>query len=310
MMKRLFSLIAAFVICMCLLPLSVLDAHAADNDYQGWDGNWRASKLVDKEYGGSGLFSKDNRDTLEEKIQTCAKDLEMNILVYIGGNAFYSDDAVQSFCNDTYDMTFGNDTDGILYYIDLSGQSPARDCISTAGKAMLLYEKSKDEIFDHLDNYLPSSEQAIYESDIYNAVDSFLNQLRYYSENQPSSFTYYHDKNTGRYIYYQDGELMITTKKPLMLWMYIFLVCLAIGGIVGLITYFVAKNNYKFKNKTNPSIYLTPDNVRFTEKSDTLIRSYVTKHKIETSSGGGGGSRGGGGGGFHGGSHGGGVHHR
>jgi uncharacterized protein len=309
MMKRVFSLLASCVICLCLLPIFGLEAHAANNDYQGWDGNWRASKLMDNEYDNSGLFSSENTDILNEKIRTCARDLEMNILVYIGANAFYSDDAVQSFCNDTYDMNFGNDTDGILYYIDLSGQSPARDCISTSGKAMLLYEESKNDIFDHLDNYLPASGQTIYESDIYNAVDSFLNQLRYYSENQPSSFTYYHDKHTGRYIYYQDGELMITSKKPFMLWVYIFLVCLGIGGLVGLITYFVAKNNYKFKSKTNPSIYLATDNVRFTDRSDTLIRSYVTKHKIETSSGGGGGSRGGGGG-FHGGSHGGGVHHR
>ena len=308
MMKRVLSLIASCVICLCLLPFTMLDAHASNNDYQGWDGNWRASKLVDNEYGGSGLFSNENKKALEEKIQTYAKDLEMNILIYIGGNAFYSDDAVQSFCNDTYDMTFGNDTDGILYYIDLSGNSPARDCISTAGKALLLYEKNKNEIFDHLDNYLPSSGQAIQEQDIYDAVNSFLSQLSYYSEYRPSSFSYYHDKNTGRYIYYKDGELMITDKKPFLLWMYILLVCLAIGGLVGIITYFVAKSNYKFKSKTNPSVYLANNDVNFTERSDTLIRSYVTKHKIETSSGGG--SRGGGGGGFHGGSHGGGVHHR
>jgi uncharacterized protein len=309
MIKRFISLIASCVICLCLVPFCGLDAHAATNHYNGWDGDWRASKLVDNEYGGSGLFSQDNQNNLNEKIRTYARDLEMNIIVYIGGQ-MRSDEDVQWFCKDTYTENFGEDTDGIIYYIDLSGQSPAGDCIASSGKAFLIYEKYKNEIFDHLDNYLPASGQAIHEQDIYDAVNSFLSQLSYYSEYKPSSFTYYHDKNTGRYIYYKDGEIMITESKPFALWLYIFLVCAAIGALVGLITYFVAKSRYKFKSKTNPRVYLAGNDVNFTERSDTLIRSYVTKHKIETSSGGG--SRGGGGGGSHhsGGSFGGGVHHR
>ncbi len=310
MMKRFMALIASCVICLCLLPLYGLDAHAADNYYKGWDGDWRSSKLIDNEYGGSGLFSQDNKNTLNENIRAYSRDLEMNIIVYIGGNPFYSDDDTEWFCRDTYTENFGTDTDGVIYYIDLSGSSPARDCIATSGKAILLYEKYKEEIFNHLDNYLPASGQQISEQDIYDAVNSFLSQLTYYSENKPSSFTYYHDKKTGKYFYYKNGELYITKSKPFTLWLYIFLVCAAIGAIIGLITYFVAKSRYKFKSKTNPSIYLAADAVRFTDRSDTLIRSYVSKHKIETSSGGG--SRGGGGfsGGHSSGGFGGGVHHR
>ena len=309
MMKRFISLIASCVICMCLLPFTVLNAHAEDNYYQGWDGDWRASKLVDNEYGNSGLFSQDNRNNLNEKIRTYARDLEMNIIVYIGG-MYRSDDDTEWLCRDTYTENFGEDTDGVFYYIDLSGKSPAYDYIATSGKAVLLYEKNKNDIFDHLDNYLPASGQPIYEQDIYDAVNSFLSQLSYYSENKPSSFAYYHDKKTGKYFYYKDGNFTVSKSKPFMIWMYIFLVCAAIGALVGLITYFVAKSRYKFKSKTNPSVYLAGNDVNFTERSDTLIRSYVTKHKIETSSGGG--SRGGGGGGSHhsSGGFGGGGHHR
>lgn len=309
MMKRLLSLMASCVICLCLLPLYGLDAHADDNQYQGWDGDWRASKLIDNEYGESGLFSNDNRNNLNEKIRSYARDLEMNIIVYIGGS-YRSDDDTEWFCRDTYTENFGEDTDGVFYYLDLSGKSPAYDYIATSGKAVLLYEKNIDDIFDHLDTYLPSSGQLIQEQDIYDAVNSFLSQLSYYSENKPSSFAYYHDKKTGKYFYYKDDEFIVSKSKPFMIWVYIFLVCAAIGALVGLITYFVTKSRYKFKSKTNPSIYLAGNDVNFTERSDTLIRSYVTKHKIETSSGGGG-SRGGfSGGGHSSGGFGGGGHHR
>ncbi|MDD7517867.1 hypothetical protein [Ruminococcus flavefaciens] len=309
MMKRLFSIISAVVICLCLLPMTVIHASAASNDYAGWDGNWQNSTLIDTEYnGGEGLFSEENKAALIEKIQDCSKKLEMNILVYVGGVYRY-DEVTKSFCDTQYDQTYGNDTDGVFYYIDLSGKSPAYDYISTAGKAILCYENYKENIFESLDYYLPSSGSTIYESDIYNAVDAFLNQLVKYAETSHSAFNYYHDKNTGRYVYYKDGKLMITDKKPPALWLMIALICSAIGALVGLITYFIAKNSYKFKSKTNPSIYLSPNDAHLSQNSDTFIRSYVTKHRIESNSGGG--SRGGGGG-HHsgGGSHGGGGHHR
>jgi uncharacterized protein len=88
----------------------------------------------------------------------------------------------------------------------------------------------------------------------------------------------------------------------------IWIVSAIIGLLTALITFLSSKGNYKFKAKTNPSIYLSKDNVNYTQKSDTHIRTYQTKRKIESSSGGGG-SRGGGGGGG-GGSHGGGGHSR
>ena len=208
MMKRLLSLIASCVICLCLLPLYGLDAHADDNQYQGWDGDWRASKLIDNEYGESGLFSNDNRNNLNEKIRSYARDLEMNIIVYIGGN-YRSDNDTEWFCRDTYTENFGEDTDGVFYYLDLSGKSPAYDYIATSGKAVLLYEKNIDDIFDHLDTYLPSSGQLIQEQDIYDAVNSFLSQLSYYSENKPSSFAYYHDKKRGKYFKFESRNNLL-----------------------------------------------------------------------------------------------------
>lgn len=304
-MKKLISLIASAVIFAGLLPLMGINAFAAVNDYNGWDGNWQNSCLIDIEFNdGKGLFDDTNFAILDEKVKECAKELEMNIIIYIGGS-YRSDASTMTFCNQAYENTFGEDTDGVFYYIDLSGKSPAYDYISTSGKVILLLEDHKEDIFSHLDNYLPASGNPVYESDIYNAVASFLNQLELYSEKEVSYFSYYHDTNTNRYIYYKDGELMITPSKPPALWLHIALICTGIGILIAFISYFAIKHAYKFKSKTNPSVYLSGNNVQFSEKSDTFIRSYTTKHKIESSSGGhhGGGHHGGG-------SHGGGGHHR
>lgn len=305
MIKRFLSLMASAIICLCLVPCLTANA-SSKNNYAGWDGDWQASMLVDNEYGSSGLFSDEYREDLTEEIQQYSKDLEMNIVVYIGGT-YRSDSETKPFCDDYYDSAYGNDTDGIMYYIDLSGKSPAYDYISTAGKCILLYEKNREDIFNYLDNYLPASGQTIEEYDIYQAVKAFLSELKYYYNQDHSKFEYYHDTSKGTYIYYKDGELQITTEKPLVLKLRILIVCSVIGFLTALITYLVSKSHYKFKNKTNPSVYLSSEAVRFNEKSDLLIRTYVTKHKIQSSSGGGG-SRGGGG--HSGGSHGGGGHHR
>lgn len=305
MMKKFLSVIAAAIMCLCLVPC--LSASAANNDYSGWDGNWENSTLIDDEYEGIGFFSDEYKQELNEAIQQYSKDLEMNIVVYIGGE-YRSDSNTKSFCDDYYDTMFGNDTDGILYYIDLSGKRPAYDYISTAGKCILLYEKNRESIFNYLDNYLPASGMPIEEYDIYQAVSAYLSELKYYSTQKHSKYEYYHDTNKGTYIYYKNGELQITTKKPPILVMRIWGVCSIIGLITALITYFAGKSNYKFKSKTNPGIYLSNQDINFTEKSDLLIRSYTTKHRIQSNSGGGGHRSGGG---HHsGGSHGGGGHHR
>ena len=300
-MKRIISLFMTVVVCVCMLSV-LTGCSEPENDYAGWNGNWQDSVLIDDK----GLFTEAENQQLCEEIQQKAKELEMNILVYVNGT-YRTDNETKGFCDDTYDAWFGNDTDGLMYYLDLSNKSPAYDYISTAGKAILLYEKSRESIFNHMDLYLPSSGQS-YESDkIYRAVEEFLSQLSVYAKSG-SHPSYYHDRNKGTYIYYKGGQLYITHKKPLILWIRIWIVSSIIGLITALITFLVSKGHYTFKSKTNPSIYLSKDAVHYTNRSDMHLRTYQTKHRISSSSGGGG-SRGGGG--HHsGGSHGGGGHHR
>ena len=81
---------------------------------------------------------------------------------------------------------------------------------------------------------------------------------------------------------------------------------------MALVVYFSIKSQYKFKTTPSPTTYVCHNKVKMDVQTDTFLREYTTKTKIETSSGGGGG-RSGGGSSHHssgGSSHGGGGRHR
>lgn len=294
-MKKALSALSAIVIMFSMLPVLGVNAFAVKNYAQGFDGDSGNSRLVDN----ANIFSAENEASLTEEIQRYSAELEMNIYIYVSGT-YRTDSQTEIFADDTYDETFGEDTDGVFYYLDLSGKQPAYDYISTSGKAVLIYEDVRESIFSYLDNYLPASGEAIYEDDIYDAVSGFLSCLDTYSSHDSTALEYYHDKSSGKYFYYKDGELVVSKSKPLAIWLNIALVSVLIGAVIALISYFITKSRYKFKASTNPNVYISRNESVFTNKSDVLIRTYVTKHKIESSSGG---SHGGGGGHSHSGGH-------
>lgn len=305
MMKRIISALCTLIITLSLLPVFTVPASAAHNYHQEFDGDVSGSGIIDEK----GIFEgyDEDLDALKSMIRETAEDLEMNIYVWVAGNS-RSDYSTEIFADDTYDEMFGEDTDGVFYYLDISGKSPAYDYISTSGKAVLLYQKKIESIFSSLDNYLPASGETVYEDKIYLAIQKFLGLLRDYADNTPGFLNYYHDSSSGKYFYYMGGEYVVTKSKPPALWLLIGVIGTGIGLITALICYFAIKSGYKFKKTTDPSVYVEKGRTNFLQQSDTFMRSYVTKHKIESSSGGG--SRGGGGGHSHSGGHGGGGHHR
>lgn len=306
MKKKLLFIIPALSLILAGAVVFNLFIRRGENLGKGFDGNSKNSCVL---VGSEDMFLYD-QDILEE-LDSLAKEysdkLDMNVCIYLSEEWYNSDNAVQIFCDDTYDEIYGEDTDGVFYMIDLSGSSPARDCISTSGKAVLLYEKELDDIFERINTHLPSGGNTAYPDDIDGAVREFLSQLERYGNKKPGIFSSYHDKSSGKYFYYRGGEFIVSKKRPPVANLLMLLITAVIGTVTGIITYFSIKSKYKFKTSANPGVYVSHEESRLTEQSDTFIRSYVTKHKIETSSGGGSSS---GGGHSHSGGHGGGVHHR
>lgn len=315
-MKRILSAAAAALIAVLfMLPLCMVNASAV-NTAAGWSGDSARSCVIDdvgvyKDYGYA-------LDKLNEEIKEYSERMQMNICVFIAGpDHRMSDSAEVQFCKDEYTERFGADTDGVFFFIDMSGKKPAYDYLATSGKAILFYQENVDDILDSACTFLPSSDSysadADYHADVSFAIREFWHQLEKYRDYFRAGLKYYYDSNTRKYIYYFNGELRITKFKPPAIYLRALLIALVGGGITNLITFFVAKRNYKFKSKTNPNIYLSKEESRFSTKDDIFLRTHTSKSHIPQSSGGsGGGHRSGGGfsGGGGGGSFGGGGRHR
>ena len=296
-------LIAVNIFLVALMIVILYFQSSAKTDIaKGFDGQSSNSNFVDN----ADII--ENSDDITELIQQTSEELQMNIYVYIAGSSDYnkSDYEIETFADSSYDEIFGEETDGVFYYIDLSGRSPAYDYISTSGKAVLLYQKNIDNIFSQLDNYLPASGQTVYSEDIENAIEEFLNLLKRYSNKIPSSMEYYYDESSGKYMFMKNGEFLVSRNKPITYNLFFMGICIIIGLVTTVIVYFVTKHRYKFKKSQNSMVYVKNEKTVFNKNIDMFIRTYTTKHKIETSSSSG--SRGGGG--HSGGGHGGGGHHR
>ncbi|MDE6036048.1 MAG: hypothetical protein K2G36_09095 [Ruminococcus sp.] len=305
-MKKSVLIIVNIILVIAVIAIFIIQSSAKTDISKGFDGNYLNSTFIDN----TGLV--ENPDELTTLVQQTAQQLEMNICIYSAGqeDSYRSDSGIKNFADTSYDDTFGEDTDGVFYYMDVSGKSPACDHISTSGKAILMYQDNIDGIFTRLDNYLPASTEPVTAEHIENAVKCFLSALEDYSTYK-STFEYYYDSTSGKYMFMKNGEVVVSADKPPVYNMFFMLICLAIGAGIALITYFVIASNYKFKKSQNAVIYARNGNTVFRRKSDDFIRTYTTKHKIETSSGSSSG-RSGGGGSHHSssGGHGGGSHHR
>ena len=301
-------IIIGTVIGLCLIDYFCAFCTNSKNLYNGYSDS-SPSGITDE----NGIFRDDpaELERLSKIVRETSAKLDLNILIFLPDSTkkYYTDDDVRDFTANKYNDTFGEFTDGLLYYIDISGKSPACDDIAKSGKASLVYtEDICQNIFYALDEYLPPSYGPVYPEHITNAVEHFCSLLETnYSESRASEPYYDATADVPTYTYYRNGKTYITKSKPPAKKLFICIVGELTGGLTALIIFLCTKGKYKFKSKTNPGIYLNNQDVHFIEKSDVLIRSYVTKHKIESSSGGGGGGFRGGGGGGH--SHGGSISH-
>lgn len=304
-MRRFISAAAALIVMLLFVPSFTISASAAKNYAQGWDGNYEKSELIDN----AGIFSSQQIESLNELIRICSQDTSQNIMVYVAGpGEFRSDYDTDIFADDSYDEIYGEDTDGVFFYMDFTGKKPAYDCFSTSGKASMVYGDHMNTILnDAGDHFPPSSvtDYKAYSDDIAEGVISFLNDLNFYNNSYRSSLgEYYRDDNTGKYFYYKHGKLYITKSKPPTMKLSAFIIAIFIGGLVTVIVYFTTKASYKFKASTSASVYVSKEEMERFGWQDQFIRSYQTRTRIESNSGGGGGrSHSGGGGRSHSGGH-------
>ena len=305
MIKRIASFISAMFLVIIILPSMNVSAEMLT-------GYPAESGLIDE----LGLYSNDTTtfEQLDSLIKKKGDELGLNLIVFLAGKHRSEEDTI-IFADDSYDEIFGEDTDGVFYYLDLSGYSPATDRISTSGKAVFYYDDSTDEIFSKLDYYLPASGSEIIPDDIANAVVEYTNCLSRYADSDPSVFDVHYDEFKDTYAYFKHGQYVVSDHKPLVVYFRPFCKSLLASFIISLIIYLITKSRYKFKGTVDPKIYVANNQTKFTEKQDIFIRKDTSRTRISSESSGGGGGGGshrssGGSHHSHSGHHGGGSHHR
>lgn len=262
-------------------------------------------------YDEGGWLDSEEYNTCLSYLQNAADTTGMNVAMVLGSQS-RSEYTIESLADASYDELFGPGTDGLLYYMDLSGADSPYDYISTCGMGQMYYTNDStydriNAIFDVVFPYLtPAGSE-----DVPGAVEAFADEVIYYYEQGIPDRYYVYDDVYDEYYYVEDGQLQTSATKP-----YISvegLLALTAGGllvglIAALITFFGVKMHYRFKSALTPTAYVNRKNLVFHHQYDRFVREYTTRTKIESSSGGG--RSGGGGGGRSSGGHGGGGRHR
>ena len=322
-MKKAGSALAVFItIVAVIVGLFLFDTFVANlsskNLYEEFtEDDISKSGIIDEH----GIFASNQSllRNLESEIQECARNNNMNILVFLpdSSRSYYSDSQTEYFTTKEYNEVFGENTDGLLYYLDISGKRPAYDDIATSARANLVFTDSVcDRIFNSLDPYLPSSysTEPLDPEKIGEAISEFCSCVdRYNTSSTRQSYYYVADADPKVYVYTKSGRTYVTRSAPPIKKWPVLIFSELLGALVSLIVYLISKHNYKFKSKTNPRIYLPGGAINLSQNADIFQGTHTTKTRIESSSGGsrsGGYHHSGGGGGHHGGSVGHHGHHR
>lgn len=299
---KLFSLLTAVFIAASFL-ITASAAPYSRSDF--CSGNYYISNNVYFK-DDSGTFNDTQKQMLTSMFEKTADDIGFNIGVYCGGKHLSdstTEKVTQAGVKRVFDVTAADVYNGTVFlYVDLDGKSSPYDYMCSYHEAYVYYTDSAYsdrmlKILHAMQKHFPKSGEAIVSTDIYNGLEEFCNQLRYYKSKGPESGAYYEDDLNGGYVYYKNGAFVKASMKPYNKWYIGLLVGLAVGAIIAACISIGVKKHYKFKSSTSASVYTAQNKIFMRESQDIFIGKTVTKTKIESRSGGGGGGFGGGGGG-------------
>lgn len=304
MKKSRTGIITAVLSLFLLLSVAAVPVFAAGGTSAVDENAEYLSTVIDD----AGILQDAQLISLNEKIRSASDETGLNLCVVISGFDL-TDADTETWTDSFYDSHYGPDTDGIIYYLDLSLSGTAYDYISTSGKAILLYKNEYDSMFTDLDPYLPHSGQIPEPDQIYMAVSEIIDLFVKYGDEKPGFWDYGYDPGTDKYVYYRNGKTIISKKAPAPVMLTRLIIPFFLGCIAAAIFFFTVRKHYVFKPSHNSRTYVSGNDTHFTQSEDRFVNSYVTHVRIDnsTSGGSGGGSHSSGGGG---GSHGGGGHHR
>lgn len=246
------------------------------------------------------LFDEEEFDELNELVRDTAKEINMYVCIVLAPDNS-TDYQIEEFSELFYEELFGENTDGVIYYIPVSLYDSTYHYISASGLARLVYtdyendgyDNRIDDIFDNIQPYIDRSSSTAYATGISNGIKEFCSSLEYFNEKGPKKFYYSYDKYDDEYLYLKGEDVVISRTKPFYAIIKYAPIGLLVTAIVALISILSIKSSYKFRKSFSSSSYVEKDNTMFNVRTDTFIREYTRKTRIQSSSSGGGRSGGG-----------------
>lgn len=263
-------------------------------------------------YDESNCLGAEEKNTCTARMQSAADTTGMHIAIIISTEK-RSEAVIESIAEEVYDSVFGEKTDGICYYMDLSGYD-AYDYISTSGLGQFYYTDSYsnnriDRIYSAVDKYM----YPVGNEDPAGAIQEFAEQLEYYYQQGIPEQYYIYDEDEHVYYHVENGILITTKGKPYLNWNTAFLAMAAamgFGVLIAIFVYVAIRARYTFQYSLSPTNYVNKKTVVYRQQHDRFIQSRITKTQTspDNRSHHNGSHHGGGGHSHHG--HGGGGHHR
>ncbi|MGX2944010.1 TPM domain-containing protein [Enterococcus alishanensis] len=219
----------------------------------------------------AGLFNDSEIQELSQKADELDQQIKGRVFILTTDT---NEEEPRKFANQNLMQRVGKDNNGALLLIDMNQR---KVYLTTSGNMIdYLTDKRVDDILDDVQTNLQ-------DSDYYNAGNAFLTKSAKFVSHGVPQGSYRIDEKTGKITYYKS----ITPLEAI-----ISLVAAAIAGIAFFIfvrlRYQLKSGNFRYQYRQNAQLDLT-------EKSDTLVNSFVTTRIIPKPKNNSGGFGGGGG---------------
>ncbi len=216
-------------------------------------------------------LSSEEEERLILKIIQTSTNLDGSVAVVITDDIGQdkSDYGVMDFADVYYEDWCGMDTDGILLLLN---NDTKYDWISTSGDFIERYEYDIDYIFDDIWDYVTDGEYAT-------AVNAFCGSIEKYNSYNDYNYNDYSD-NDGYHT-----EIIIENVFSIS-FVAIFVIVIAIIIFSSVVT-----SGYKLSKNKSAANYMLENSLHFSQRSDTYLRTYTTRTRIQSSSSGSSGGR-------------------
>lgn len=223
-----------------------------------------------KIYDFANILTNEEEYELKSLIDNIIKTTGLDFVFVSVDMYYYDDDENEKYAQDFYDYNdFGLNNDkngGIVLYRNVYSSNPYYVSVYTGEAQLYCNEKCSDYILDEIyDNFHSGSYK--------NGIIQFINL-----------FNTYYNKGYDKDKYYIDENGSLVEKKSLNFIPSIISGALAtIFGMFGLV-----KKNKMVKKASNANDYLVKSSVEYINKSDVMVSTITTHHRISSDSGSGG----------------------